>query len=214
MTNEEAKRRMEICRDFLANNYSDMGEPNFTAFNMAIKALEQQPCEDAISRDDAIKIAEQGQIQGYEWQFKKLCTLPSVKPQRPSGKWVNNIHDIPICDQCGYMTPYDRAIDDYEYGNFCPNCGAKMESLAGIISLPSVTPQTGWIPVSEQLPPKNEHIGDVCKYYLIQDEYGDMHVAHLSNGGWIPMNSLKAIGDEVIAWQELPQPYRESEDAE
>lgn len=43
------------------------------------------------------------------------------------GKWINNIHDIPICDQCGYMTPYDRAIDDYEYGNYCPNCGAKME---------------------------------------------------------------------------------------
>ena len=42
MTNEEAKRRIEICRDFLANNYSDMGEPNFMAFDMAIKALEQQ----------------------------------------------------------------------------------------------------------------------------------------------------------------------------
>lgn len=42
MTREEAKRRMEICRDFLANNYSDMGEPNFTAFNMAIQALENQ----------------------------------------------------------------------------------------------------------------------------------------------------------------------------
>lgn len=45
------------------------------------------------------------------------------------GKWVNNIHDIPICDQCGYMTPYDRAIDDYEYGNYCPNCGAKMQEV-------------------------------------------------------------------------------------
>ena len=43
MTNEEAKRRIEICRDFLANNYSDMGEPNFMAFDMAIKALEQEP---------------------------------------------------------------------------------------------------------------------------------------------------------------------------
>lgn len=39
MTREEAKRRIECCRDFLANNYSDMGEPNFTAFNMAIEAL-------------------------------------------------------------------------------------------------------------------------------------------------------------------------------
>ena len=41
-------------------------------FDMAIKALEQQPCDDCISRDEAIRVAEQGQIQGYEWQFKKL----------------------------------------------------------------------------------------------------------------------------------------------
>lgn len=72
-----------------------------------------------------------------------------------------------------------------------------------------------WIPVSEKLPEENEYIEDVCKYYLIQDEYGDMHVAHLSNVGWIPMDSLKAIGNEVIAWMPLPQPYkRESEDKE
>lgn len=42
---------------------------------------EQEPCEDCISREEAIRIAEQGQIQGYEWQFKKLCTLPSVTPE-------------------------------------------------------------------------------------------------------------------------------------
>lgn len=51
MTREEATRRMECCRNFLANNYSDMGEPNVTAFNMAIKALENighltdRPCD-------------------------------------------------------------------------------------------------------------------------------------------------------------------------
>lgn len=67
--------------------------------------------------------------------------------------------------------------------------------------------QTRWVPVSEKLPKENEYIGDVCKYYLIQDEYGDMHVAHLSNVGWIPMDSLKAIGNEVTAWMPLPEPY-------
>ena len=72
--------------------------------------------------------------------------------------------------------------------------------------------QTRWIPCSERLPKENEYIGNVCKYYLIQDEYGDMHVAHLSNVGWIPMDSLKAIGDEIIAWRELPQPYKEEQD--
>lgn len=71
-----------------------------------------------------------------------------------------------------------------------------------------------WIPVSERLPEENEYIKNVCKYYLIQDEHGDMHVAHLSNVGWIPMDSLKAIGDEVIAWRELPLPYKEEQDGE
>lgn len=70
-----------------------------------------------------------------------------------------------------------------------------------------------WIPVSERLPKENEYIGNVCKYYLIQDEYGDMHVAHLSNVGWIPINSLKAIGDEIIAWRELPERYKAESEA-
>lgn len=56
-----------------------------------------------------------------------LSGLPSAEPERKTGKWVNNINDMPICNQCGYMTPYDRAIDDYEYGNYCSNCGASME---------------------------------------------------------------------------------------
>lgn len=42
MTREEAIRRVEFCRNFLADNYSDMGESNFMALNMAIKALEQE----------------------------------------------------------------------------------------------------------------------------------------------------------------------------
>ena len=36
---------------------------------------------DSISRQDAIRLAEQGQIQGFEWQFKKLCELSSVEPE-------------------------------------------------------------------------------------------------------------------------------------
>ena len=37
---------------------------------------------DLISRRDAIRIAEQGQVQGFEWQFKKLCKLPSAQSER------------------------------------------------------------------------------------------------------------------------------------
>ena len=72
-----------------------------------------------------------------------------------------------------------------------------------------------WIPCSERLPKQNEYVGDVCKYYLIQDEFGDMHVATYTNIGWIPINTICALGDEVIAWMPLPQPYKaEREDKE
>ena len=37
--------------------------------------------DDLIRRGDAIRLAEQGQIQGFEWQFKKLCELPSAEPK-------------------------------------------------------------------------------------------------------------------------------------
>lgn len=40
-----------------------------------------EPMSDLISRQDAIRLAEQGQIQGFEWQFKKLCELPSAQPE-------------------------------------------------------------------------------------------------------------------------------------
>ena len=36
---------------------------------------------DLISRQDAIRLAEQGQVQGFEWQFKKLCALPAAEPE-------------------------------------------------------------------------------------------------------------------------------------
>lgn len=40
--------------------------------------LKEQSCDDAISRQAAIRLAEQGQVQGFEWQFKQLVDLPSV----------------------------------------------------------------------------------------------------------------------------------------
>lgn len=112
MTNEEAKRRMEICRDFLANNYSDMGEPNFTAFNMAIKALEQQPCDDCISREDALKAIEEQKkgFYGVERYAIDEChsavmKLPSVRTSQcddttsqSDGKTSQCDNDVTTCD--------------------------------------------------------------------------------------------------------------------
>ena len=79
---------------------------------------------DLISRQDAIRLAEQGQIQGFEWQFKKLCTLPSAEP-RKKGKWIE------IMDADEFGEPYPCGVRCSECGfcsvnldNFCPNCGS------------------------------------------------------------------------------------------
>lgn len=48
-------------------------------------------------------------------------------PERKTGKWVNDEHDIPHCSCCQYIPAYDTATDDIYYSPYCPNCGAKME---------------------------------------------------------------------------------------
>lgn len=70
--------------------------------------------------------------------------------------------------------------------------------------------QTRWIPTSERLPKAGEYIedGDVAKYYLVQNEYGDMMVARYTHSEyWEQIYKLKPIEDEIVAWCELPEPY-------
>lgn len=115
-------------------------------------SLEQQSCEDAISRDEAIRIAEQGQIQGYEWQFKKLCNLPSVK---------SNPVFYPPCEDCNTkMDEVRRAYDKLRDLQRCEDCVSRQAiidkatswdthftdseryvSLSDIMALPPVTPK-------------------------------------------------------------------------
>ena len=104
------------------------GEADFwVTANDAINLLKQISCDDCIRREEAIRIAEQGQIQGFEWQLRKLCTLPSVTPQRPKGHWIP-IHPLQEDDDGAYMCSNCEHGDwdcDTSY-KYCPFCGAKM----------------------------------------------------------------------------------------
>lgn len=77
-----------------------------------------------------------------------------------------------------------------------------------VTAIKAIEQEPRWISCNKKMPKENEYVDNVCKYYLIQDEYGDMHVAHYTHVGWIPIDSLSALGDNVVAWMPLPEPYK------
>ena len=84
----------------------------------------------------------------------------------------------------------------------------------GIKRLPTTEPKCArWIPCKKQMPKPNEVFGDVVKYYLVQNEFRDMMVASYNALGdsrwWEQMYHFKPIEDEIVAWMELPEEYKE-----
>lgn len=95
-----------------------------------IKALEQQPCGNAIDRAEAIKIAS-----GYCHPAnvaKELAKLPSVNPTK-TWHWIGD-KAYPICPKCKcniieeYISCSDYA-EIYKPMKYCPNCGLKMSEI-------------------------------------------------------------------------------------
>lgn len=97
----------------------------------AIKALEQQPCENAVSRRKVFSAIHNTHLpKKYEEPlWNKVSDLPSVTPIRPKGEWIEIVDEETAfgktwhyeCSKCG---KYNTCLD----GNpdFCPGCGADM----------------------------------------------------------------------------------------
>ena len=120
----------------------DTGFDYTQALDMAIKALEQEPCEDCVSRK-AVKEALRNRIG--ESISDCINAIPPVTPTRKKGKWIKgNTHEkydyfgdrIRVanytCSVCGRVIE-DIGIDDDSFTNklsdypYC-HCGAEMES--------------------------------------------------------------------------------------
>ena len=111
----------------MTNEQGNMGEQK-EALDMAIKALEQQPCEDAVSREAVLAIAGDSclDLDNYE-DTKAFCDeikeLPSVAHTQKLGRWifVDKAHEHARCSECGY-----GSVDlfDGRPHNYCPNCGS------------------------------------------------------------------------------------------
>ena len=102
------------------------------AFDMTIKILEQEPCDDCISREAVLALAKEEcetAIIPYKRFIKGVNALPSVQHKTKTGKWTEFRHEewannIYIkCSECEKIYHFDEK----EF-NFCPNCGADMRT--------------------------------------------------------------------------------------
>jgi hypothetical protein len=138
MTNEEAINELKEASDSEVRygdikHHHDEVMKRVVAFDMAIKALQAQSCEDCISRQAVHEMLENIPVnesdKWFNWLQKaciRLAELPSVTPTRSTGRWIDiqyfkndDTYYRPKCPFC--------SIEPKEYSNYCPNCGAKME---------------------------------------------------------------------------------------
>lgn len=137
MTRQEAiKNIKEHCY------FANLNPKAKKALDFAVKTLEQEPCDDAISRQAVEEMIKAEMPERGMWEIdgdkeketvcevcvdlmQKLSKLPPVTPQPKTGHWVDD-----KCSVCG--KGIEDLIDSREwYRNeepkFCPFCGVKIE---------------------------------------------------------------------------------------
>lgn len=92
-----------------------------------LEALEQEPCDDAISRkfllDHAVYAEFADGVKGWIVEKGYVEDALTVQPQPKTGHWTHDGSHWKnrfICSECNY-----KLFD--EPTNYCPNCGANME---------------------------------------------------------------------------------------
>lgn len=158
MTNEEAikigKTRQEClraqndgrCKYNLIPNYCNKGceyntsDKEYDEFEtLAIKALQQKPCEDCVSREavyDFIRSLPKWCVKSEDRKFDNvgllyddvmfgIDKLPSVTPKGKTG-WhiIHGVYEDRFWCSCGFIKVMDIKMNKWKY---CPVCGASME---------------------------------------------------------------------------------------
>lgn len=136
MTTEEAKE-IFLNRGYVDGIYdSDKWRDACVVIS---KWLEQETCEDAISKQAVLNILKNHWLSGtIAYRFideigLNINSLPSVIPQPKIGHWItqwNVVHqkEYYYCSECREEFSYDGEtgikMNDYDY---CPNCGVRMK---------------------------------------------------------------------------------------
>ena len=124
MTIEDAinyfKGSWAIGEDDASRHHNDVLE--FT-----IKILEQEPCDDTISREAVKELFQEGSVMGM-YYFLGIDKLPSVTPARKKGKWIiTNDYLTTAYGSIDYVKCSCCGEESLEESDYCPNCGSYMK---------------------------------------------------------------------------------------
>ena len=116
----------EVCEECPLYGTTGTDHCEKDCVRLAINALEQEPCEDCVSRSAVLAIAGDSclDLNSYE-DTREFCDeikeLLPVTPQPKMGRWIEHFDESGKwyeCDQC--HTDWGGSV------NYCPNCGSKM----------------------------------------------------------------------------------------
>lgn len=121
------KQDIQNSKQNISYRHNEVG---IEALDLAIKALEQQPCEDmeVIQVSKGALKSRQGRFVIYDVDWLKKNFYLEEKlyghPKQPKrGKWIEDKSGIYHCSNCN-----EEAYWDTDYGqqrfNYCPECGS------------------------------------------------------------------------------------------
>jgi hypothetical protein len=133
MTREEKKKAIDALKISAPVRVVTQEEFNdyIHTLNKIMDWLEQEPCEDCISRQAVLDLLHSKFADGFDYDrwwnsmtvLYAINKVPPVQPIRPKGKWIYQEGHFPVmwkCSECGMMWGL--------HTDYCPACGAKMET--------------------------------------------------------------------------------------
>lgn len=118
MTKEEAKSFLvDISYDLGNMAVEDLSEKDGEKMREAIKALEQQPCDDCVSRQAVLEQAIDYGSKTFLIPVNSVKALPPVTPQPKRGHWIAMSEGFSPyeCSECESV--------EFKKSKYCPNCG-------------------------------------------------------------------------------------------
>ena len=155
MTREDAIDYVQAAFDAYESEFGigDDWSKEHEARDMAIQALSQEPCTDAVSREDAIEAVKQA-IYNHDSAIMRLTELPSVNPQ-PCDDTISREDALEALNTINGTAELDKAFEVIE-------------------NLPSVTQKSGkWIRWREEIQRGTHYTENVphCKCSECDTEY-------------------------------------------